>query len=218
MNNYMNTLAKVKKVYSFWGRFPLFYVWQDYFTFMGRPKFVRGQAVKRLNLRSGDKALEVACGSGRNFSFIMGAIGQGGRLVGFDYSQEMLDAAQKLRQKKNWDNIKLIQGDAAELNIGEGNFDAVISVLGISAIPDWEKALQRCYDVLKSGGILVVCDARLFDGFFSFLNPLVKLIYSRFAAWDPSKNIPEKVKAVFGNLEIENLNFGTFFIAKAIKH
>ena len=211
-------IDRVKKVYSFWGRFPLFYVWQDYFTFMGRPKFIRGRTVKQLNLRSGDKVLEVACGSGRNFSFIRKAIGKEGRLIGFDYSQEMLDAAKKLCQKKNWDNIKLIQGDAAELGVGEGNFDAVISVLGISAIPGWERAVQKCYDALKSGGVLVVCDARLFNGFFSFLNPLVKLIYSRFAAWDPSKDISKKIKVIFGNLEIENLNFDTFFIAKAIKH
>lgn len=213
----MSTLAKVKKVYSFWGRFPLFYAWQDYITFLGRSKFIRGLAVKRLNLRSGGKALEVACGSGRNFPFLLEAIGQEGKLVGFDYSQEMLNAAQELCRQNNWNNVRLIQGDAAELRIGEGNFDAALSVLGISAIPGWEQALQKCYDVLKPGGVLVVCDARLFDGWLRFLNPLVKLIYSRLAAWDPGKNIPEKIKAVFGNLEIENLNFGTFFIAQAVK-
>lgn len=211
-------LNKVKQVYSFWGRFPLFYAWQDYFTFMGRPKFIRGLAVKRLNLRLGDKALEVACGSGRNFSFIIEAIGKEGGLLGFDYSQEMLDAAEKLCRQKNWNNVKLIQGDAAELKIREKDFDGIISVLGVSAVPGWERALQRCYDVLKPGGVLVACDARLFEGGLRFLNPLVKLVYSRLAAWDPSKNIPEKIKAIFGNLEIENLNFGTFFIAKAIKH
>ncbi|MBI5023035.1 MAG: methyltransferase domain-containing protein [Candidatus Magasanikbacteria bacterium] len=108
-------LNKVKQVYSFWGRFPLFYMWQDYITFIGRPSFIRGLAIKQLNLRPGSKVLEVACGSGRNFSFIMEVIGRDGVLVGFDYSQEMLDAAQKLCQKKNWDNTKLIRGDAAEL-------------------------------------------------------------------------------------------------------
>lgn len=211
-------MNKVKTVYSFWGRLPWLYAWQDYFTFMGRPKFIRGLAVKRLNLRLGDRVLEVACGSGRNFSFIMQAIGPEGKLFGFDYSQKMLDAAKKLCRQKEWNSVKLLQGDAAELKIGESNFDAIISVLGISAIPGWESALQRCYEALKPGGTLVVCDARLFDGGLRFLNPLVKLIYSRLAAWDPSKNIPEKIRAIFGNLEIKNLNFGTFFIAKAIKY
>jgi hypothetical protein len=46
---------------------------------------------------------------------------------------------------------------------------------------------------------------------------LIKLIYSKFAAWDPAKNIPGKIKGIFGNVEVENLNLGTFFIAKAVK-
>ena len=210
-------LKKVKNIYSFWGRFPSLYSAQDIVTFLGRAKTIRSRAVKKMGLERGDKALEVACGSGRNFPYIIETVGKEGFILGFDYSQEMLDAAKQLSKRNEWSNIKLVQGDAAQLKITEKNFDGVVSVLGISAIPDWEKALDRCHDVLCSGGKLVVCDARLFTGFLKFLNPLVKVIYSKFAAWDPSKNIPEKMKEIFGNVEVENLNFGTFFIAVAVK-
>ena len=210
-------LKKVKKVYSFWGKFPSLYSAQDVITFFGRAKTIRSRAVKKMGLKRGDKALEVACGSGRNFPYIIEVIGKNGFILGFDYSQEMLDAAKQLSNRNEWSNIKLVQGNAAQLKITEKNFDGVVSVLGISAIPDWEKALDRCHDVLCSGGKLVVCDARLFTGFLKFLNPLVKVIYSKFAAWDPSKNIPEKMKEIFGNVEVENLNLGTFFIAVSVK-
>ena len=210
-------LKKVKKVYSFWGKFPSLYSAQDVITFFGRAKTIRSRAVKKMGLKRGDKALEVACGSGRNFPYIIEAVGKNGFILGFDYSQEMLDAAKQLSNRNEWSNIKLVQGNAAQLKITEKNFDGVVSVLGISAIPDWEKALDRCHDVLCSGGKLVVCDARLFTGFLKFLNPLVKVIYSKFAAWDPSKNIPEKMKEIFGNVEVENLNLGTFFIAVSVK-
>ncbi len=210
-------LEKVKKVYSFWGNFPSLYSAQDIITFLGRAKTIRSRAVKKLGVKQSNKVLEVACGSGRNFKYIIKAIGKSGFLFGFDYSQEMLDAAQNLSRSNNWTNIKLVQGDAAQLKISEKNFDGVLSVLGISAVPDWEKALKRSYAVLRPNGKLVVCDARLFTGFLKILNPLVKLIYSKFAAWDPSKNIPEKMKEIFGNIEVENLNLGTFFIAVAVK-
>jgi len=170
-----------------------------------------------MGLKRGDKVMEVACGSGRNFPYLVDAVGKEGFILGFDYSQEMLDAAKQLSERNNWSNIKLVQGDAAQLKITENNFDGMVSILGISAIPEWEKALDRCHDVLRSGGKLVVCDARLFTGFLKFLNPLVKVIYSKFAAWDPSKNIPEKMKEIFGNVEVENLNLGTFFIAVSVK-
>ena len=210
-------LKNVKKVYSFWGRFPSLYSAQDVITFLGRAKTIRGRAVKKIGLESGGKVLEVACGSGRNFPYLVSAVGKNGFILGFDYSQEMLDAAKQLCERKGWNNIKLIQGDAAQLKITEKDFDGVVSVLGISAIPGWEKALNRCHDVLRHEGKLVVCDARLFTGFLKFLNPLVRFIYSRFAAWDPSKNIPEKMKEIFGNVKVENLNLGTFFIAISVK-
>ncbi|HIH25679.1 methyltransferase domain-containing protein [Candidatus Woesearchaeota archaeon] len=210
-------LKKVKKMYSFWGRFPSLYSAQDIITFLGRAKTIRSLAVKKMGLKRGDKTLEVACGSGRNFPYLVDAIGKDGFILGFDYSQEMLDASKQLSKQNEWSNIKLIQGDATQLKITEKNFDGVVSILGISAIPDWEKALERCHDVLRFEGKLVVCDARLFTGFLKFLNPLIKVIYSKFAAWDPSKNIPEKMKEIFGNVELENLNFGTFFIAVSVK-
>ena len=210
-------LKDVKKVYSFWGRFSFLYDSQDFITFLGRAKTIRSMAVKKLGLRKDDKVLEVACGSGRNFPYLVEAVGKNGQIIGFDYSIEMLNAAEKLCKKNNWKNIKLIQGDAAQLKINENNFDGVISVLGISAIPNWENTLKRCYNVLRHGGKLVVCDARLFRGVLKFLNPLVKIIYSKFAAWDPSKNIQEKMKEIFGNIKVENFNFGTFFIAVSVK-
>lgn len=210
-------LEKVRKVYSFWGKFPSLYSAQDAITFLGRAKTIRSRAVKKMELIRNGKALEVACGSGRNLPYLVKTVGKDGFILGFDYSQEMLDAAKQLSNRNGWNNIKLVQGDAAQLKITENNFDGIVSVLGISAIPDWEKALNRCYDVLRHGGKLVVCDARLFTGLLKILNPLAKVIYSKFAAWDPSKNIPEKMKEIFGNVEVENFNSGTFFIAVAVK-
>ncbi len=65
-------LDAVQKVYRFWGNYPLMYVAQDYITFMGRPQLLRREAVNALNLKKGDTVLEVACGTGRNFSYYRG--------------------------------------------------------------------------------------------------------------------------------------------------
>lgn len=214
---YLKKLENVKKIYSFWGRLPYLYGAQDFITFLGRAKAIRRRAVEKLGLKRGDKILEVACGSGRNLPYLVEAVGKDGFVLGFDYSQEMLDAAKQLCGKSNWNNVQLMQGDAARLEIDRDNFDGVLSVLGISAIPDWEKAIERCFNVIRPGGKFVVCDARLFSGFLKFLNPLIKTIYSRFAAWEPSKDIPKKMKEIFGNVVVEDYNLGTFFIATSIK-
>lgn len=210
-------LNKVKSAYSFWGRFPLLYAAQDFITFMGRAEYIRKRAVAKLKLGKGNKILEVACGTGRNFPYIMEVIGPDGKLVGFDYTQEMLNAAKTLSYEKKWQNITFTQGDAAELKVDDDNFDGILSVLGISAIPKWEQALIQCKNVLRVGGTISICDAQLFEGVFSVLNPLVKIVYANLAAWNPSKNIPTKLRELFGNVSVENFNFGTFFIATAVK-
>lgn len=210
-------LNRVKQVYSFWGKAHVLYDAQDIITFLGCAKTIRSTAVKRIGLRKGDTVVEVACGSGRNFPYLVEAVGGKGTIIGFDYSKDMLDAAKQLCRKRGWDNTQLIQGDAAKLEIPNKDVDGVLSILGISAVPGWEKALQRCHTVLRCGGKLVVCDARLFCGWLKFLNPIVKLIYSTCAAWDPSKKIPEKMKEIFGNVDIEQFNFGTFYIAVSTK-
>ena len=147
----------------------------------------------------------------------MDAAGPTGMIVGQDYSEEMLEAAKRLIKKNGWSNITLIAGDAAELDAGKTEFDGVLSVLGVSAVPDWEDSLQRCFDVLKTGGRLVVCDARPFHGWRKLLNPLVRFVYAKFAAWDPTKDIPQKMREIFGNVETASYNFGTFFIAISTK-
>lgn len=210
-------LEKVKSVYSFWGNHPGLYRAQDTITFLGNAKNIRRSAVQKLGVKKGDMVLEIACGSGRNFPYLMESVGTEGKIVGLDYSEAMVRAAKTLCAKNGWTNVELIVGDAAVFPTQERKFDGVLSILGISAVPGWQQALQHCFDNLKTGGTLVVCDAKLFSGRLSFLNPLVRLIYSRFAAWDPTKDIPEKMRTIFGNVETVSYNFGTFYIASSIK-
>lgn len=210
-------LFRVKKVYAFWGKFFKLYEAQDAITFLGRASFIRKRAIEKLCIKKGNTILEVACGSGRNFQYIQKMTGEHGQIIGLDYSREMLGAAEHLCKRFMWRNVILLEGDAAELNVGDIYFDGVVSVLGISAIPNWEQTLKRCKEHLRRGGRLVVCDARLFEGSLRFLNPLVAAIYQSFAAWDPTKHILEKLKELFGNIEVEWYNFETFYIATCVK-
>lgn len=210
-------LRDVNRIYSFWGRHPRLYAAQDFLTFLGRPRLIRKSAVSTLALQPGGRVLEVACGSGRNLGYLREAVGTTGKVVGFDYSQEMLRAAGDLSRRKKWRNVRLERGDAAVLALNERNFDGVISILGTSAIPGWREALARCHDLLRPGGKMVVCDARLFTRSLSWVNRVVEPVYRRFAAWDPTKDIPTEMHRCFGNVVVKNMNFDTFYIASSVK-
>lgn len=210
-------LAAVEQVYRRWGRHPRLYAAQDWITFLGRHREIRRRAVSVLDLQPGARVLEVGCGTGRNFPYLLEAIGETGTLVGFDYSREMLRAAERMCQTRGWTNVELVQGDAAVLRVGGPPFDGVLSVLAMSAIPDHRSALSRCLELLRPGGRISVCDARPFARSLRVLNPLVRAIYVPLTRWEPEKPVLDHLEAVFGSLTLEEFNLGTFYIASAAK-
>jgi ubiquinone/menaquinone biosynthesis C-methylase UbiE len=210
-------LQRVQHDYHVFGRHPGLYAAQDWITFLGRPGTIRRLAVEALRVGPGSRVLEVACGTGRNFPYLQEAIGSNGELVGLDYTPEMLASARRLVERKGWRNVTLLQGDAARLEVGEAPFDGILCSLAMSVIPDYRGALRRCREVLRPGGILVVCDAQPIGGPLKPFNPLLRAVYSRFGGWDPDRGIPEVMEEVFGNATVRHFNFRSLFIAASTK-
>src|SRR6201994_1580469 len=67
----------------------------------------RLRAVQALGLRPGDSVVEIACGTGLNFSLIEQVIGPAGRIVGVDLTDAMLAQAQHRIETNGWSNISL---------------------------------------------------------------------------------------------------------------
>ncbi len=49
------------------------------------------------------------------------------------------------------------------------------------------------------------------------LNPLLREVYGRWAAWDPGRDLVGDLRRLFGDVAVEQLNLGTFFVATAVK-
>ena len=117
----------------------------------------------RLGLRPSGEVLEVGCGTGLNFRHVLEPLDPvAGKLVGLDFSAEMLVKAEQRVAARGWKNIELVQADAAAMDLGR-KFDAVFFAYSLTMIPDWEGALARGYEHLKPGGRLVVLDFSTFS-------------------------------------------------------
>jgi len=129
------------------------------YLFLGQfPRLVMRETLMDMSgLKVGDTVLDFACGAGANFSYILERIGSTGRLIGVDYSQDMLDEAGRIVAENGWKNVELIQSDAAEMQL-DTQFDVVICTLGLAVIPRYEQAMQRAWEMLKPGGVFGVGD------------------------------------------------------------
>lgn len=210
-------LRFIERVYSQWGHHPWLYRAQDPLTFLGRHRAIRRAAAEATGVSDGARVLEVGCGTGRNLRYLEERVGPSGKIVGLDYTDAMLDAARSLCRRRGWDNVRLIQGDAAVLEVGEEPFDGVLSVLAMSVVPEYRRALVRCRDVLRPGGVLSVCDARPFWGPLRALNGIVHALYPPTTAWDPGRDLPAAMNEVFGNADVRYFNSGGMFVARSTR-
>jgi ubiquinone/menaquinone biosynthesis C-methylase UbiE len=122
----------------------------------------RLRAVQALGLRPGDSVVEIACGTGLNFSLIEQVIGPDGRIVGVDLTDAMLAQAQHRIEANGWSNISLVQADAAEFDFPT-EVDAILSTYALSHVPESGDVIAHGAAALSPGGRWVVLDLKLPD-------------------------------------------------------
>ena len=201
-----------KNIYSFWGKRPNLYNKGAFLTFMGRGKKIRRKAIENLGLREGDTVLDLCCGTGLNFPYLLEKVGKTGKIIGVDLSKEMLQAARKNINKNGWQNIQLINENATKLSLLPESVDGIFSSLGISTIPNQKKALGRAKNILKENKKIVVLDAKSFSGIWKILNILIVPAYKKLALWDYKDKVIKSFAEVFLKYKIEEYNLKTIYI------
>ncbi len=179
---------------------------------LGHTPRLRRIAVERLGLEPGASVLEVACGTGANFSNLQAQIGPAGRLLGVDYTPAMLAQARRRVERQGWRNVELLQADAAQLELDE-QFDAVLCTLATTVIPGWQAALQRAVAHVKPGGRLVVADFCFSERWYAqFFNWYMDLLGASGAA-DLRRRAWELLPRYLVNVGREDLLLGFLFVA-----
>lgn len=78
---------------------------------------LRRSAVARLQLRPGDRVLDLACGTGLSFDLLQQAVGPQGSLVAIEQCPEMLEQARERVARHGWRNVKLLQASVEAAKI-----------------------------------------------------------------------------------------------------
>jgi ubiquinone/menaquinone biosynthesis C-methylase UbiE len=124
----------------------------------------RRRAAEALHLAPHDRALEIGCGTGLNFRYLLDYLDpHEGQLTGVDFSADMLAKARRRVAARGWHNVDLVEADATTLDLGR-TFQGVYFGYSLTMIPDWQRALRRAADHLAPGGRLVVLDFGDFKG------------------------------------------------------
>jgi ubiquinone/menaquinone biosynthesis C-methylase UbiE len=174
----------------------------------------RKRAVAALGLSRGDTVVEVGCGTGLNFSYLLNSIGKTGRLIGVDLTDEMLAEARKRVSQHEWNNVDLVEADAALYDFPTG-IQGIISTFALTLIPEYQQVIARSADALASGGRLVIADFKKPDTWPLWLVKLGVLITMPFGvSLDLTDRKPWQVMAkYFATVTVTEAFGGSVYIA-----
>lgn len=178
----------------------------------------RLRTVRALSLRPGATVVEVACGTGLNFPLLQDAIGPGGRLIGVDLTDAMLDRARSRVAAHGWRNVELVQAEAAEFVFPDG-VDAILSTYALTQVPDCGAVVAHGAAALVDGGRWAVLDLKAPDRTPAWVTRLGVAAVGKSASLDewigrrPWEVIRAAMRDGLADAAWEELCFGTAFLA-----
>jgi arsenite methyltransferase len=109
-------------------------------------------------LRPGEAVLDLGSGSGTDIFCAAVQVGESGRVVGVDITDEQLAKAARLRERDGFRQIELVEAHIEELPFEDASFDAVISNGVINLSPFKGRVFAEAARVLRSGARLAITD------------------------------------------------------------
>lgn len=167
----------------------------------------KDRLVALAELKPGDRALDVCCGTGDIAERLAAT---GAEVTGLDFTAEMLDVARTRARNSALltprsalaSRLTYLQGDAMKLPFPDASFDAVTVGFGLRNLTEWQDGLREMHRVTKPGGRLLVLDFGRPDNalwralYFGYLRVIVPVYGKLFCGnWSAYAYILESLKA-----------------------
>ena len=179
-----------------------------------RMKAYRSLAIKKLSLQRGDCVIELGCGTGLNFPFLMEQIGPEGRLIGVDLTPGMLDIARVRVERSGWKNVELVQSDIGAYDFPEG-VNGVLATGLFGYIPEYDRVIKAASQSLVPGGHIVILDGKQPESLPSWLFKLVLKLGGPFGYTPEYFNVRpwESVEHYFKETSLEKKYGGMIYVS-----
>jgi ubiquinone/menaquinone biosynthesis C-methylase UbiE len=184
---------------------------------LGQSRRLYGEVAKAIDVPPGGRIVELGCGPGCVTPYLLEVSGRDTTIIGIDFSRKMIAQAQGKKERYGWDNVAYIRQNMYDFKPQEP-LDCVIFCLALTAIPEYQKAIDKALGMLKPGGELLILDSFPLAGKWSHC---LSNLYIQFKALivgaKPIKGIPEYIGTKMTILSNKTYAGGVYTLLKAKK-
>ncbi|MFA3781567.1 arsenite methyltransferase [Melioribacteraceae bacterium 4301-Me] len=120
-----------------------------------------GLPTEYAEIKKGDTVVDLGCGAGNDVFIARSIVGEEGKVIGIDMTEEMIKKAKSNNLKIGYDNVEFKLGDIEDIPLPDNIADVVVSNCVLNLVPDKVKAFSEIYRILKPGAHFCISDVVL---------------------------------------------------------
>ncbi len=117
-----------------------------------------GVPTELAEISSGDAVVDLGSGAGNDVFIARAIAGEKGRVIGLDFTEEMIKRAVRNNEKLGYSNVEFKLGEIENMPLDNEIADVVISNCVLNLVPDKKKAFSEIFRILKPGAHFCVSD------------------------------------------------------------
>ena len=117
-----------------------------------------GLPTEFAGIKKGDTVVDLGSGAGNDVFISRTLVGEGGKVIGIDMTEEMIDKANGNNKKLGYHNVEFRLGDIEAIPLESNSADVVVSNCVLNLVPDKVKAFSEVYRILKPHAHFCVSD------------------------------------------------------------